>query len=265
MNENTIFVFDLDGTLIETGEKLNKSLTKILTKLVHQSRVLIATARHPLGVQYVFEPNFDFIPTISLNGAGLHLKNWCTFDKSISFPEKTVLRLYEKFSENNITATFYGKEFWAVNKITSSIEREANVTGMIPLLWENHYAESILKILAIDDVEKIRGIRSQISLEFPGMIQMSSSFDKYLEISPSGVFKCLFLPEFINSYLMKERKKEKPNILFFGDSENDIQCAKVADATWTFESSPEELKALSKGILQDKSYEGVRKFLQKNL
>ncbi len=86
--ENTLFIFDLDGTLIKTGEKFDRKLAKIIKILIEKSGVLIATARHPRGVQYVFKPFFDFIPTISLNGAGLHLKSWSSFDKTFFFSRK---------------------------------------------------------------------------------------------------------------------------------------------------------------------------------
>ncbi len=179
------------------------------------------------------------------------------------FQEKTLIKLSEKFLENNITVTFYGKEFWATTKFSENVKREASVTGMTPVQWIKKFSKGILKILAIDEIHKIRMIRSQINLEIPNDVQMSNTFDNYLEISPPRVHKCVFLPEFLKLYLSKKTNKKDLNILFFGDSENDILCAEIANATWTFKSSPENLKALSKGILSDENGEGVKKFFQR--
>lgn len=263
--ENTVFIFDLDGTLIKTGEKLDQKLVSLFQVLIEQSRILIATARHPWGVRHVFGTYFEFIPTISLNGAAFHLKSWSIFDKAIFFPETTVKKLYTKFIQNNITATFYGKEFWAITNLTKEIERESYVTGITPVEWNEIFADQVLKILVIDIEHKIRSIRFQISQETPKLVQMSKSFDNYLEISPLGVEKCVFLPEILNSYFIKKTKKDFINTCFIGDSDNDVPCAKVVDEAWAFKSSPGNLKALSKGILPDENGKGVRKFLQRFL
>ncbi|UCE13393.1 MAG: HAD hydrolase family protein, partial [Candidatus Heimdallarchaeota archaeon] len=116
-----------------------------------------------------------------------------------------------------------------------------------------------------DNEHKIRTLREQIYQETPNVVQMSKSFDSYLEISPPGVTKCVFLPEILKLYFIKKTKKKSLNTLFIGDSDNDVPCAKVVDESWTFKSSPENLKSLSKGIIADENGKGVRKFLQQFL
>jgi len=255
---NFILVLDLDGTLIKTGEKLNHDLAVLLKDYINESRILIATARHPLGVKFVLKDYFEFVPTISLNGAALHLTSWQKFDKIRYFPYETVAKIKKELSSFNIITTFYGIDFWAVSDFSTGVEREAKVTGITPVPWRNEFLNGCIKILLIDDEFKIKKVRKHLSNELSNLVQVSISHDTYLEISPPLVKKCMFLPDFLKEF-HQEIKDLK--VIFIGDSENDIHCAKVANESWTFPSSPRRLIDLSSGVLNFPNGEGVKEFL----
>ena len=257
-SDDFILVLDLDGTLIKTGEKLNSDLANLLHEYIDQFRVLIATARHPSGVKFVLKDHFKFVPTISLNGAALHLESWSKYDKAIFFPHKTVKMINKELSTFNIVTTYYGTDFWAVSDFSEGVEREANVTGITPVPWENKYTDSCIKILLIDEKIKIKRVRKHISIKFSNLIQVSTSHETYLEISPPFVKKCLFLSDFLAYF---HQNSQHPHVVFIGDSENDIHCAEVSDESWTFSSSPKRLKDLSSGILNYPNGKGVKEFL----
>jgi len=257
--DDFILVLDLDGTLIKTGEKLNHDLAVLLKKYISESRVLIATARHPLGVEFVLKDYFEFVPTISLNGAALHLSSWLKFDKLTYFPRKTVIMINKELSSFNIVTTYYGTDFWAVSDFSSDVEREAKVTGITPVPWRNEFMDSCIKILLIDDEKKIKKVRKHLRNKLFNLVQVSTSHNTYLELSPPLVRKCMFLPDFLKEFSHQENQDLK--VIFIGDSENDIHCAEVANEAWTFPSSPKRLKNLSSGILNFPNGEGVKEFL----
>ncbi len=259
MTDYFILVLDMDGTLIKTGEKPNIDLMILLEEYINESRVLIATARHPLGVEFVLKDYFNFVPTISLNGAALHLTTWTKFDRVIHFPRETVDKINEELSSFNIITTYYGTNFWAVSDFSAGVEREAKVTGITPVPWSNEFADRCIKILLIDEKLKIKRFREHICRKLSNLIQISASHETYLEISPPFVKKCLFLPDFLNEFFHQEFQHLK--VIFIGDSENDIHCAEVANESWTFPSSPKRLKDLSSGILDHPNGEGVKEFL----
>ncbi|MHA2245622.1 MAG: HAD-IIB family hydrolase [Candidatus Hodarchaeales archaeon] len=260
VTDNFILALDMDGTLIKTGERLNNDLMILLKKYINENRVLIATARHPLGVKFVLKDYFEFVPTISLNGAALHLTSWVKFDRIIKFPRETIDKINEEVSSFNIIATYYGTDFWTVSDFSVAVEREAKVTGITPVPWKNEFADRCIKILLIDEKSKIKKFREHISRKLSNLIQISTSHDTYLEISPPFVKKCLFLPDFLNEFFNQDSQHLK--VIFIGDSENDIHCAEVANESWTFSSSPKRLKDISSGILDHANGEGVKKFLQ---
>ncbi|MFX0126292.1 MAG: HAD hydrolase family protein, partial [Candidatus Hodarchaeota archaeon] len=91
------------------------------------------------------------------------------------------------------------------------------------------------------------------------LVQVSTSHNTYLELSPPLVRKCMFLPDFLKEFFHQEYQNLK--VIFIGDSENDIHCAEVANESWTFPSSPKRLKELSSGVLNFPNGEGVKEFL----
>ena len=254
-----ILVLDMDGTLIKTGEKLDHDLAALLKDYINDSRILIATARHPLGVKFVLKDYFEFVPTLSLNGAALHLTSWQKFDKIVNFPLETVVKINEEISSFNIITTYYGTDFWAVSDFSPGVEREAEVTGITPVPWRDEFLNGCIKILLIEDEFKIKKVRKHLNKKLSNLVQMSSSHDTYLEISPPLVKKCMFLPDFLKEFF--QQKIQDLKVIFIGDSENDIHCAEVANESWTFLSSPKRLINLSSGVLNFPNGEGVKEFL----
>ena len=109
-----LLILDLDGTIIETGKPLDSQLAYQLKKFLKKSHILITTARHPKGVSFVLEEKIGFIPTISLNGAAIHLTSWLKFDRVVYFNEEIINGIIKALSCYEVTLSFYGKSFWDI-------------------------------------------------------------------------------------------------------------------------------------------------------
>lgn len=255
-----ILLLDLDGTIIEAGEPLDNELVGFLQKYLDESRILITTARHPLGVKFVLEDSLGFIPTISLNGAALHLTSWSKFDRVVYFPRETVEKINAELSGSEITITYYGKDFWAVSNMSHYVKRESIVTGMSPSLWKDIYAQQCIKILIMCESSMIDLVRARINKRLLNHVQLTTSHKTYLEISPPSVGKSKFVPNFLENFF--HNSKKPAYMLFVGDSENDISCAKFADESWAFPSSPMKLKEVCTGILPHNNGLGLKELLR---
>ncbi len=255
---NILLVLDLDGTIIFPGDSITSNLVKYLKYYNDNNLLLIATARHPIGVRFVFNKYFDFIPTLSLNGGGLHLNNWDIFDRSVFF-DFTVIRNLKRLIKqyNDVTMSFYGKKFWYVNKITKRIVRESKITGMQPIINTNYGGDGCIKLLLTGDDETLKDIQNIIRKDYYELVSCNKSNLNYLELSPSNVNKTLFIDVFIE-YFAYERKDY--NIVFVGDSENDIEMAKYSDEAWTYSYAPNNLKKHCK-ILTLENGEGLHLLL----
>jgi HAD superfamily hydrolase (TIGR01484 family) len=261
MPKDVILVLDLDGTIIRTGEPLDTELANILQEYRQKSRLIIVTARHPMGVEFVLGNCLGFVPTISLNGGGLHLHSWDKFDRVIYFPSQTVKKIREELSPYDVTISYYGKDFWAVSKITPEIQRESIVTGMVPSIWKEYYDDRCIKISIICSLPLVRFVRFLLKKN-DELLKLSMSHPTYLELSPPSVSKCMFLPVIFKRFF--QNNKRPLEVFFVGDSENDIDCAKVASKSWTFPSAPPELKQVCTGILPYDDGLGLKELL-KNL
>jgi HAD superfamily hydrolase (TIGR01484 family) len=255
-----LLVADLDGTIIRSGEPIDEELASILKKYREESRLLIATGRHPLAVKFVLQTALGFVPTISLNGGGLNLYSWSRFDRVIYFPSDTVKAVSRELSGFDVTISYYGEEFWAVSKLSPYVERESIVTGMIPSTWRDQYLSRCVKILVMCEPSMIKIIRAHIKRQLSDLIQISESLKAYLEISPPSVNKVTLIFHFLKKIIAE--KKLTPYIVFVGDSENDIDCAKFANESWTFPSSSRKLKEVCTGILDYDNGLGVKNLLR---
>ena len=242
-------MLDLDGTMIKTGEPLDGELAKYLKNFQEKSNVLITTGRHPLGVKFAIGSALGFVPTISLNGGGLHLTSWSKFDEVIYFPKEIITQFRTGVTNYDLTITYYGRDFWAVSDISQYIKKESAVTGMKPINWNEQFAGSCIKIMIMARPAIIKRVRGEINKKFSNRLNLSASRHTYLEISPANVDKVTFMDIYLKH--LSNTSDNKIHTIFVGDSENDLSCAKFADESWTFPSAPEELKDVSTGILAD--------------
>jgi len=115
----------------------------------------------------------------------------------------------------------------------------------------------ILKILVIDGSADSSAAH-ELTDELQGFgAEVSSSVQGYVDICASGVHKARLLPNYLES--VRCERGRKPYLVFVGDSFNDICCAALADESWTFQNSPDQLRQLATGLLRDNSSASLTK------
>ena len=255
-----LLLLDLDGTIIMTGKDLDPELADYLKYFNDANSLLITTARPPQGVQYVFKKYFDFIPTISLNGGGLHLSNWERFNSVITISQESLnelLLILKKY--RNVTLNCYSKNNWYTSEINPFVIAEAEVTGTIPKIIIEPISEECIKILLMGDNSDLDYIQKIIIQDMSSQIFPSRSNNNYLEITSSKTNKAFFVKDYLKYF--KQIERENITILFAGDSENDIVCAKYADYAWTYTYAPDELKAHC-SLLKFENGKGLKSLLK---
>lgn len=261
LKSELLLLLDLDGTIIFPGEEVDPELLDQLRIFNDSSSLLITTARHPKGVQFVFNNLIGFIPTISLNGGALHLSTWNKYDSLVYIERKVVDELTSIFGYYpNVICNYYTEESWYATKINAMVMNESRVTGITPKLYCESLDGQCVKILLMGSADDINNVKDMVTLKFGEKVSCYRSNEKYLEINSAATNKAFF----VKDYLAKVRHVERNSvsILFVGDSENDIECAKYADYSWTYYSSPGELKKYC-SILTEDNGNGLKSLLTK--
>lgn len=251
-------MLDLDGTLIQRGQIVSQEVAEILTELSRQRRVLINSARHPAGIKHALDRFFCFIPTISLNGAGLHLSSWSEFSEFITFDTVVLQKLYEKLSQAETVTSYYGRDFWAVSCFNDYVSEESRVTGMTPKMWNPNRMADVMKVCLMGDDSVVRHLLQEIKNDRLN-INMMQSNPGYVEITPESVTKASYIERFLVS---EGLSRTSVKIVFLGDSDNDIPCAEYSNEAYTFAGASTALLQVCTGKLPERSCRVVAEFLE---
>lgn len=258
-----LLISDLDGTLLLPGQHLDHDLALELRKFAKRDKLVVVTARHPRGVAHVLDRSVGFVPTVSLNGAGLHRHSWQTFDASQPFEPSTarlIMSLVQAEMQRveEVVATVYGAELWATTATNSFLRKEAQATGMTPEPLQSKHLDECYKILLIGPQPAMRLLRRRLSAALADMASVLTSNPTHIEVNRATVSKGQMLREFLQSL---DPRAETPTI-FLGDGENDVGCAQMCQQAWTFESAPAALREVCDGILNGSNGVGVLSFLR---
>lgn len=269
--KETLFVTDLDGTLMRKDKSISEESISIINELIKQGMTFtVATARSAMSVQHIVEP-FDIqVPIIIRNGTALAAPGSLDIIEKAIFTDDEVAKLREILTELpgcGFTSIWHGNEMKKVflegehsigiQKYLAEREGEKSVQMVDDV--SRLYAGDVGYITMIDDKEKLEPIYNRVK-EMDGwesVLQKDSySEDYWLELCPENSTKAKAIVR------LKERLG-KQRVVVFGDSVNDIPMFQIADEAYAVENALPELKQYATGIIASNENDGVAKFLQK--
>ena len=268
----TLYISDLDGTLLNTNAELTPYTAGVINQLVSQGVLFsYATARASSTASAVTRNLSVEIPVIVYNGAFILNSKTGTILSSILFSKNEIAYIKEALSGNIVTLLVYayvnGKESvsWLVGK-----ENEG-----ISYYLETRRGDKRLR--PVDTVESL----------FMGDVFYVTCVGPQSEFAPINAvlrddnrFSCIFQPELYSGVYWLEimpRRATKANailklkellccnkIISFGDSLNDISMFEISDECYALENAVPELKNVATAIIESNNDDGVAKWLAKN-
>lgn len=272
-NMTTLYVSDLDGTLLNTNSKLSEDSIGIINKLIGQGmKFTYATARSYSSASKVVE-GIDFkIPAITYNGAFFIEPKDGRIIESTSFSAQQIKYISEILIDNKMNPLVYS----IINdeERVSWIEGFEN-EGMLYYLklrtgdkrlraiskLEELYVGLIFYFTVIgekDELEKIR-VYFNDSSNFICTVQQELYREEYwLEIMPKDATKA-------NGIEKLKKIIGCDKVVCFGDAINDISMFMIADEAYAVENADLELKKIATGIIESNDNYGVAKWLLDNV
>ncbi len=265
---NTLYVSDLDGTLLQSDGTISRTTAAGLQELIHNGLLFTyATARSIYSTRPCVEPVPISLPIITYNG---------TFVQHPQTGEIIYGRYFSKKEANDILQEFL------------SCGASPLVYGIYQNQEQFRYCIKNLSIQTVDFLTHRVGDPRNTPVDSPDSLCMGETFyftcigtarhlipvyqklkgrynciysmdmytrARWLEVLPKGAGKAEAL-RFLKAYLHTGKA------VAFGDGVNDLAMFAAADESYAVSNASEKLKAAATGIIESNDNDGVLKFLQ---
>ena len=265
----TLYVSDLDGTLLQSNEKISKQTCDIINSLVKQGMIFsYATARsfHTAAkVTYGLTARF---PLIVYNGAFIIDNQTCQRMVTNTFSSEEKNIIYEKLVKSGISPIVYSliddtEKFsydTSVNNTKGMLDflntrkgdfRDNPLSGSSQILNGN-----VFYFTCIDYAEKLLPVYTELKGDFNCVYQKDIySGEQWLEIMPKKATKA-------NAILQLKDLYGCNQVISFGDGINDIPMFNISNESYAVQNACKELKQIASGVIASNDSDGVAKWLK---
>lgn len=267
----TLYVSDLDGTLITHRERISEYSLAVINGLMKKGLMFTyATARSLASAENAVTGLSHSLPVIVYNGALIVAPLTREALYSLTFPFKTKKMIVERLNDFDISPVVHArmgtedKIIWRMGTESSGqlryISRRKGDKRLLAVSEEEQLFDGDAYFLACngshetmrlvhDELEKL-GIYSLIYPE-------TYSSDYWLEILPRGATKA-------NASLKLKELLGCDELVCFGDSANDSEMFDVCDRKYAVENADDWLKSKATGVIGYCEEDGVAKWLAEN-
>jgi Cof subfamily protein (haloacid dehalogenase superfamily) len=267
---DTLYVSDLDGTLLNTNTVLSERSKEIINKLIQQGvKFTYATARSFSSASQILKGLNVSIPAITYNGAYFVEPTDGKVIYSTSFSYEQMEYISTIFIKNNTYPLVYSllnreeRVSWVGGKENEGMKNYFKArTGDKRLRCvtkdEELYLGSIFYFTVIGEknqLEKLKGYFDDKS-QFICTLQLELYTDDeyWLEIMPYNATKAMGV----------KRLKEITGcdkVVCFGDAINDISMFTIADDSYAVANADLQLKQIASGIIGSNNEDGIALWL----
>lgn len=267
--EKTLYVTDLDGTLLNKNDRINPKSIEIINSLVEKGMAFTyATARSLVSASVVTQGLSTNIPVIAYNGA------------FIFQPATGEILFREHFSREEMT---YASDLIRTYEISPLVY--AFIDGVEKVSWnpvrENDGVQRYLSLRKGD--RRLRPVENNAQLYEGEIFYFTCIGTKeelmplYEAISKNKQYRCtiqqeLYRPEYFceimpagatkaNAIRKLKEMRGCDKVISFGDAINDLPMFEISDACYAVENAVEELKAAADGVIDSNENDGVAKWL----
>ncbi|MDN5341242.1 MAG: hypothetical protein PWP28_117 [Oceanotoga sp.] len=264
MRENIMktFVFDLDGTLLNSNSEISKKNIEAMKMIIQsKNQLILASGRMLISMKKIIDKYIPFIkgisPIISYNGAYIidekdKLIYESIIDKQVAVDLINHLRNIKSHRQIYVKDVLISEE---ENDFIEFYSKHANVDYKIVKDLNDFIMQKDndpLKILCIDDELKIREIENEIQNKFSNKLNIVLSFKNFLDIMSKEASKGNAIKKISKIYNINFEQ-----LYVFGDSNNDISMFEITNNSFTLNNANKNVKSAAKHILPSNDEDGV--------
>ena len=273
IEKKTLYVTDLDGTLLNTKVKISDFSLQVINSLVDRGLLFsYATARSLSSASIVTKGLSTMLPVIVYNGTFLINPVTKEVLSSIGFSKKQTSYLKNILEENKIFPLVYSyleeqeKVSWLCGQETEGMKYYlANREGdrrMTPLSdYQKLYQGQVFYMTCIGEKEKLQPVFEMLKdhSEYNCIFQQELYRQEYwCEIMPKNATKA-------QAILKLKEITGCERIVSFGDAINDLPMFSISDECYAVENAVEKLKRAATGIIASNDKDGLAHWLLENI
>ncbi len=270
--EKIMYVTDLDGTLLNQKDRINKKSLEIINGLVEEGMLFTyATARSLVSASVVTAGLSTNIPVIAYNGAFIFQPETGEILSREDFSSSERAYAIDVIRANNILPLVYSfvdgveKVSWLSGRENDGIRRYLSLRKGDRRLRpvkddEELYQGEIFYFTCIGEKSELQPLYDILSKDerYRSTIQQELYRPEYFcEIMPVNATK---------AHAIQKLKKiwDCGRVISFGDAVNDIPMFEISDECYAVENAVEELKAAATGIIDSNENDGVANWLKEH-
>ena len=265
----TLYVTDLDGTLLRSNEITSAFTNKTINELVEKGMLFsYATARSYSTSAKVTKGLNAQIPLIVYNGA-LVIDNATGEILLSNFFESDAAAILQDLLEHDVYPIVYAfidgvEKFSYVPPLSSKgvmdfvLTRKGDRRDNPVETAEALYKGKIFYFACIDDAQKLAPLYEKYRDQLHAVYQRDIySGEQWLELMPKAASKSNAIRQ-LKAHLGCER------LVVFGDGKNDVDMFELADEGYAVSNAAEELKAVATAVIGSNNEDSVAKWLGEN-
>ena len=270
MDKNTLYVTDLDGTLLRSDATLSPYTISTINRLTEQGLAFTyATARSIESARPIAGELNLRLPAITRNGAvladnatGKHLEKALFTEEEVALLKK----LLPELPRCGFVSCFLGEEMFKAyvpgNLVPGMVQyadfyRDDPMMKPVKTLEEMFFGQPGYVTL-IDDREKAALIYEKVR-QYSGwecIFQKDTYWDEYwVEVCPRNCTKAKAILKMKEQYGFRK-------VVAFGDSVNDMPMFRAADEAYAVSNALEALKEIATGVIGGNNEDAVARFLE---
>lgn len=270
----TLYVTDLDGTLLNRQDRINPESITIINEMVKKGMLFTyATARSLVSASVVTEGLSTDFPVIIYNGVFIINPSTEEILLEQNFTPEERQRVVEVIEDNNVSPLVYSyvegieRVSWIVSKENDGIKRylgsrKRTDRRFRPITTkEELYQGEMFYYTCIGEKEELQPIYDLLSqdVRFRCTLQQELYRPEYwCEIMPAKATK---------AEAIQQLKKlwNCDRVVSFGDAINDIPMFEISDECYAVENAVDELKEIATGIIDSNENDGVARWLEEHV
>lgn len=270
-NSDTLYITDLDGTLLDANSCITDETVSVLNPLLDQGlQFTVATARTPATVVPMLSRLHTRLPFIVLNGAATWDSQRGDYSHVNVIPQATVeaiCAVYERHGLHPLIYRRHGHLIHTHHYGTLSPQEEKFVEERQGLELKKfimddpdymHNPDEAMLIFSMQDYERLRPIYEEVKATIPcSAVFYHDIFDPtsgLLEIYAPGVSKA----EAVKAMQQHTGAKE---VIVFGDNRNDIPMMQVATHSVAVANAFPEVKAAAHEVIEANTTNAVPRYI----
>lgn len=272
----TLYITDMDGTLLGADSKLSDVSARIISDLTRRgANITVATARTPATVEIILADAVTALPAIVMTGAAMWCRDTKSYVNTRYLAEDTYKQLMAKCEEYGVNPFRYtlceGETMQVYHNGEMSAGEQEFVNNRLNLGLKNFnidtphgllpYLPGVVFFFAMGDCERIFALADDIRAT------VDCSVSCYVDIfgEKTGLLE-LFAPGVSKAEAVKQLAQdvEADRVVVFGDNLNDIPMMQVADVAIAVENALPEVKAIAHKVIGANTTDAVARFIEED-